>query len=226
MQAPFARERGMALLVTMVMVLLAALLLTSALRTAWFGELVAGTEVDHQRAFEHAQALLHDAELDIQGLCAGEANSPCRGRETAMGADGAPWFPLRDAKAFASIRGMLSGRRPSCVQGICIPDGVAPEFWRTPAAELDRMKAAAAHYGEFSGAQALSASDPLLTARGWYWVEILPFDLGAPVPPDSQALRPDTDSPYVYRITAIAEGRKPATRVVLQSLLVWKKAAQ
>ncbi|SFN15927.1 pilus assembly protein [Variovorax sp. OV329] len=214
----------MALLVTMVMVLLAALLLSSALRTAWFGELIAGTEVDHQRAFEHAQALLRDAELDIQGLCAGEANRPCRGRDTATLATAAPWFPLRDTKAFVSIHGALSERKPPCLQGICISDGVAPEFWRTPAGELDKMKAVAAHYGEFSGAPSPSTSDPLLAARGWYWVEILPFDLGAPLPSGSEALRPDADSPYVYRITAIAEGRKPATRAVLQSLLVWRKA--
>lgn len=202
----------MALLVTMVMVLLAALLLASALRTAWFNELVAGTEVDYQRSFEHAQALLRDAQLDIEGP---------RGADPP--GNGQPWFPRPNAGEIEALRALLAGRKPSCLQGICLPEGVAPEFWRAPAGELEKMKAVAAHYGEFSPAAPLPASDPLLSGKGWYWVEVLAFDLAAPPPAGTEALVPDADLPFVYRITAIAEGRKPATRAVLQSVLVRKK---
>lgn len=209
------RSRGMALLVVMVLVLLAALLIAGALRTAWLNELVAGNEVDYQRSFERAQALLGDAELDIRGLCATQgAARNCRPRGKATESRH-PWFPRRNPEEFEALRFLLSGSKPACQQGICLPEGVAPEFWRMPAGELERMKAVAAHYGEFSGAASPAASDPLLMARGWYWVEVLPMD--------PATLTQGDDSPFAYRITAIAEGRRPATRAVLQSVLVWRK---
>jgi len=213
------RRRGMALLATMVMVLLAAMLLASALRTAWLNELIAGTELDYQRSFEHAQALLRDAELDIQGSCGPPQAPNCRRQ-----ADGQPWFPHHGPQELAPLRALLAGRAPSCLQGICLPDSVAPAFWRSPAGELDRMKAVAAHYGEFTGAAGQPASDPLLMGKGWYWVEILPFDVAGPS--GAGVPTPDAGSPLIYRITAMSEGRKPATRAVLQSLLVLQKAPQ
>lgn len=225
------RHRGAALLVVMVMVLLAGLLFTSALRTAWFNELIAGTEADYQRAFGNAQALLRDAEFDIQGRnpvggpCreGPEFEGSCRRRSAAALADGGVWFPQGGTVEFEALRNQLLAGTPSCVQGICVSDHVAAEFWQTPKGELDKMKAVAAHYGEFSGAPSLLATNPLLKAKGWYWVEVLPFDVSAPVPSGAEELRPDAGNPYVYRITAIAEGHKPATRAVLQALLVWKR---
>lgn len=219
----------MALLATMVTLLLAALLFTTALRTAWLNELVTGTDVDYQRAFENAEALLRDAEFDIQGLH--PDGSPCRedncrhrsgGNASESGQVG---FPRGGAEEFGAIRSLLGAGRPSCLAGICIEEGVAKEFWREPRGELERMKAVSAHYGQFSGAPSVQASNPLLATRGWYWVEVLPFDLDAPVPPASQGLRPDEDHPYVYRITAVSEGRKPATRAVLQTLVVLRKVS-
>lgn len=104
-----------------------------------------------------------------------------------------------------------------------MPDNLALEFWRAPAGELDKMKAQAARYGEFSGAPSSGASHPLLTSKGWYWVEVLPYDMAVPQPGQTPALLPDADNPYVYRITAIAEGHRKATRAVLQTVLVRKK---
>lgn len=115
---------------------------------------------------------------------------------------------------------MLASRQPSCVQGICMAGRVTPEFWRQAPRELERMKAGATRYGEFTGAQ---ASNPLLASRAWYWVEVLPFNIDAPVPAGSDAMAPDPGNPYIYRITVLAEGRKPAARALLQALFVWKK---
>jgi len=226
-----SRQQGAALLVVMVMVLLAGLLLASALRTAWFNELVVGTEVDYQRAFDNAQALLRDAEFDIQGrnLAGGpcredpEFEGSCRRRGAAAFADGEVWFPQNGPAEFEPLQGRLLAGTPSCMRGICIADHVAADFWQSPKGELDKMKAVAAHYGEFSGAPLLLSTNPLLRASGWYWVEVLPFDTTAPMPAGAQALQPDASNPYIYRITAVAEGRKRSTRAVLQSLLVWKK---
>jgi type IV pilus assembly protein PilX len=199
------RQRGVALLVVMVMVMLATLLVIGAARTAWFNELLVGTDADHQRAFENAQALLRDAEFDIQGGRPGDASSPS--------------FPREGPVEFQQLRTLLASRKPSCVRGICVAEQVTPEFWRQDA-ELARMKAGAARYGEFTGAQ---AGNPLLVSRAWYWVEVLPFNIDAPLPAGGEAMAPDAGNPYIYRITALAEGRKPATRALLQALFVWKK---
>ena len=56
----------MALFVVIVFVLLTMLAALWASRTALFGEMIVGNDADYQRAFEAAQALLQDAELDIR----------------------------------------------------------------------------------------------------------------------------------------------------------------
>ena len=61
------RARGAALLTVLVFGMLSMLLVLWSARTAWYGELVAGNDADYQRAFEAAEALLLDAELDIRG---------------------------------------------------------------------------------------------------------------------------------------------------------------
>jgi len=215
-------ERGAALVAVMVIVLLAALLISGALRTAWFNEMAAGHEADYRQAFDNAQALLRDAEFDIQGLPCQDA-AGCRVTGDAAQSRAEPWYPRHGPVEFEKVRALLAARSPSCAQGICVRDGVAPEFWRFPRGELDRMKQVAARFGEFSGARSAQAANPLLAAKGWYWVEILPFDEAAPTPADAEALAPDADNPYVFRVTAVSEGRKPGSRAVLQSLVVLKR---
>lgn len=71
------RQRGATLFVVIVFVLLSMLLALWASRTALFNELVVGNDADYQRAYEAAQALLQDAELDIRGESAdGSACTP------------------------------------------------------------------------------------------------------------------------------------------------------
>ncbi|MBS0451674.1 MAG: pilus assembly protein [Proteobacteria bacterium] len=225
-------QQGVALLVVSVLVLLAALVLGGALRTAWFNELITGTDADYQRALSNAQALLHDAELDIQGRAPNggpcredgpEYEHSCRRRGPPALAEGTVWFPQDGPVEFDPVRDWLAAKSPQCAQGICLPEGLAPEFWRLPAAELDKVKSAAAHYGEFSGAPSPLATNALLANKGWYWVEVLAFDASAPAPADNADIAPDVDNPYIFRITAMAEGNKPATRAVVQGLLVWKR---
>ena len=60
------RERGIALFVVIVFVMLSMLLALWASRTAIFNEMVVGNDADYQRAFEAAQSLIQDAELDIR----------------------------------------------------------------------------------------------------------------------------------------------------------------
>src|SRR2546427_2348398 len=58
------QQRGVALFVVIIFVMLSMLLALWASRTSLFNELVVGNDADYQRAYEAAQALLQDAELD------------------------------------------------------------------------------------------------------------------------------------------------------------------
>lgn len=65
------RQHGVALFVVLVAVMLSTLLALWASRTSLFNEMVVSNDADYQRAFEAAQALMQDAELDIRGEFAG-----------------------------------------------------------------------------------------------------------------------------------------------------------
>lgn len=230
-QRPFriGRPRGIALFVVLVMVLLVTLLVLGSSRIALLNEMAAGIDSDHQRAFEAAQAMLRDAEFDIKGE--GPDGSPCAGTACrtpgVLDAAGGRVFYPTDAGELLQLQAALGPSSPSCAAGICVPDKVLPQFW-TDKAALRAMKALAASYGAYTGAEATSAGNPLLAAgpgqRAWYWVELLPYDTAnASDGGHSEALAPDSDTPYVYRITALAQGLKASTQTVVQTTLVWKK---
>ncbi len=80
------RQKGVALFIVVVLVMLSMLLALWASRSALFNEMFVGNDADYQRALEAAQALLQDAELDIRGeqasgaACAASSSQPsvCR----------------------------------------------------------------------------------------------------------------------------------------------------
>jgi type IV pilus assembly protein PilX len=61
------KQRGISLFIVIIFVMLSMLLALWASRTSLFNELIVGNDADYQRAFEAAQAILQDAELDIRG---------------------------------------------------------------------------------------------------------------------------------------------------------------
>jgi len=199
-------QRGVVLVMVMVLALLAAILVVGGARTAWFSERLTGTEADHRRAFANAQAMLRDAEFAVHGEFAAPA-SP----------DG-PSIPRQGSADYARLRARLAASQPPCADGICLPDALPPSFWKLPVDDLAPIKQSAARFALYSRA-AVPADNPLLATRSWFWIEVLPF-LG----PFGTALSPDADNPYVFRITALAEGHRPGTQVVLQRLFVWKRA--
>ena len=91
---------------------------------------------------------------------------------------------------------------------------------------------AGARYGQFTGGQVGSYSNPILSKQdptkplegGWYWVEIMNYEKNAGnsglITNGSQSLALTPKPSVAYRITAIAYGLKPSTRVVLQSTFV------
>ncbi len=81
------RQRGISLLVVMIVVLLSSLLALWAFRTSLVNEAIVGNDADYQRAFEAAQAMVQDAELDIRGER--PDGSSCTGVAAVEGGDAA-----------------------------------------------------------------------------------------------------------------------------------------
>ena len=197
-----AAQRGVALFVVIVFVLLSMLLALWASRTSMFNEMVVGNDADYQRAFEAAQALLQDAELDIRGeradglACDADdvsalPNEVCRrGTVTKI--------PL-EAQELSPLLAYLNQQSVRCRHGLCTRRTGRQDFWNNstvndastgefPLSALtvntptDRV---GARYGQYTGAltgSIGSPANPILADTsaanrgGWYWIEVLPYD--------------------------------------------------
>jgi Tfp pilus assembly protein PilX len=242
-------QQGVSLLIVMVMVLLSMLLVLGGSRMAILNESVVGIDTDYQRAFEAAQAMLADAELDLLGL--NTAGTICAG--AACRTTASPVFFPRDMLEYQDLVDQLTttaaGGNPPCLNGICLDLGAqtsgdpTTSFWNNPSgndadwgnartlaaftASVPGFNERGAYYGEYTGAvySATSGNPFLNNAVGkrvaWYWIEILPYTPSAAVQSGNAAFwSPPNSLPLVYRITALAQGRKPGTMAVVQSYVV------
>ena len=235
------RQRGVALFVVIVVVMLSMLLALWASRTSLFNELVVGNDADYQRAFDAAQALLQDAELDIRGENAD--GSGCSGSGDVCRTSTIDKIPLEATgpDGVAALLNTLKSQTPTqCRNGLCAKRTGKQDFWNNADASkgptLAQMKAAGARYGQFTGA-AIGDTDapanPILVHRddpergGWYWIEVLNYTNaegeGLIVDAPAGALRLRLSPNVVYRITALAYGQRSTTMVVLQQTYVRKK---
>lgn len=196
------RQRGVALFVVIVFVMLSMLLALWASRTSLFNEMVVGNDANYQRAFEAAQALLQDAELDIRGemadgtLCKAP---PCRAYSSKL------QFP-GDTNEINPLITLLEGQPTRCKDGLCARRVGRQDFWnyvtaatsikpaartalgevplfRTTEASGYTLDTVGARYGEYTGAANTTTAGPLnpiladtMAGRGgWYWIEILRY---------------------------------------------------
>lgn len=216
-----------------------------------FNEMVVSTDADYQRALEAAQALLLDAELDIRGETAdgSDCRPGCRGGDLSKAQ-----VPLETQEAstlLADLEGITSG--PPCRNGLCLKRTGKQDFWNnasdtTEPTVLQMMSTnIGSRYGQYSGADVAAGSNPILQVGnkgtvtdaatnkrgGWYWIEVLPYDGGAAnsklTAGGNNNLALNMNPNVVYRITAVAHGRKeksdgtPVTRVVLQQTYARQK---
>lgn len=227
-------ERGVALIVVMVMLILGSILVLGSTRTTWFNETMVGNDSDYSRAYAAAEALVHDAEADIRGAPVGgqpfhagdEANYP----HQAARQTGRPFIP-RITDDIDTVQALIPAANPGlCAEGICVPanalnaaPGLGDNWWTNPAT-LAAMTAVGATYGQFTGAVPANpnaATNAILTAnpaQAWYWIEVFQYHQSPSEPRDMPI--PDAKWPFVYRITAIAQGLKPNTQVVLRTIFV------
>ena len=225
---PRRQQRGVALFVVLVFVMLSMLLALWASRTAWFNELVVGNDADYQRAFEAAQALLQDAELDIRGERAdGLACTPDPAKPKICRRGTTEQFPLEEKEVGPQLSELDNLPSPKCRHGLCAKRVGRQDFWDniTPANGITKTEMMAvdigARYGEYTGAQIGNGSNPILQSDlstpanqgGWYWIEILPYDAAAANSAlignsNASNLALNLQPNVVYRITAVAFGRK------------------
>ena len=227
MPNPQKNQQGISLFVVLIIVLLSTLFVLWSSRKALFNEMVVGNDADYQRAFEAAQAMVQDAELDVSGerldgsLCRPDPSKPntCRVATNV-------WFP-EDGTKVTAVLNQLEAQTTGCLLGICTKRVGNQDFWND-ASTLNAMQATGARFGQFTGAVAGSGNIILSNTSNnqgaWYWVEILPYDTtpgnllaGAP------KIELNINPAIVYRITAIARGLRPGTQVVLQSTLARQK---
>ena len=234
------RQHGIALFIVIAVVMLSMLLALWASRSALFNEMFVGNDADYQHALEAAQALLQDAELDVRGeqasgaACAAISSKPsvCRSGATVT------QFPQETQEIGLLLASLNQATPTSCRDALCTKRTGPQDFWNnvdeTQGITLGQRTASdvAARYGQFTGAISGGKSNSILASRetgkgGWYWIEILPYDANAGnsglIANDSPRLALYMQPQVIYRITAIAHGRKSGTQVVLQQTYVRQK---
>jgi type IV pilus assembly protein PilX len=228
----FRHQRGISLIVVMVMLLLGTIVVLGTTRIGWLNEKLVGSESDYQRAFAAAEALVRDAERDIKGLRADNI-TPCNASINFVGcrnfAAGQPFFPQEDDD-LDLLADRVSLGANGCLQGICLPATVTslgPANWTTGLAAMTNgagVTAIGATYGAYTGASPAAEGNPLLTRatpQAWYWVEVFRYtDAGGILAAANNLPIPDKKHPFVYRITAFVQGQKPGTRVWLRSIFI------
>lgn len=225
-------QRGVALFVVIVFVLLSMLLALWASRTSLFNEMVVGNDADYQRALEAAQAMLQDAEQDIRLSLESPDTSPLCTTGANVCRVATPIQIPQAKESPSGLLGILNAATVTvgCSHGLCTRREGAVDFWNT--ADLAKMVKAGARYGQYTigdkyGDDSDKPANPVLADRSaddkgaWYWIEVLPYDessknsnlfVGGP----TNLLPLNIDPSVVYRITALAYGRKPSTMVVMQ----------
>lgn len=121
-QPTLSKQHGATLYVVIVLVMLSMLLALWASRTSIFGEMIVGNDADYQRAFEAAQALLQDAELDIRrensngSICTSDGSNPYLCRK-GIAPYGMPSEEQDVTLLLANLESISSG--PQCRHAIC-----------------------------------------------------------------------------------------------------------
>lgn len=145
-----------------------------------------------------------------------------------------PWFP-RSSDEFDEVSDIVFANSAAtrCKEGICVPANI--NDLATIEDNLATMTPFGATYGLHTR-NALTAPDvagnPILNgtgvnARAWYWIEAFRYGefISSGTSPAS-TLTPEIRASYVYRITAVAQGLKAGTRVVIKTTFIPYPASQ
>ena len=215
------------------------MLVLTTTRTNWFNETVVGGQSDYHRAYAAAEALISDAETDIRGKLPG--GPPITPNDAAFFfgsgrriAD--PHFPLNVHTDLDPVIAAIGVGVVPCRRGICVPpneQALGNAWWDNPvtfaamtAGAANTANAVAATYGEFTGANAAAgcaeppAHDHSQPRRLVLGGNTAIRGVGQPCSrwlAGAGRARVLSGQPYFFRITAVVQGQKPGTRVVLEN---------
>lgn len=187
-------QRGMSLVVSLLMLIAILALGISAAQMALQGEKASRNDRDHQIAFQAAEAALMDAELDIQNASGGSSRSSMFQPDSTLG----------------FTAGCGAGTSNTNL-GLCqaAPEGATP-VWES----IDFLDASddakSVPYGHFTGQSFPIEKGSLPSRLPRYIIEILPYTA-----PSAGAT--SSEMTYIYRVTAIGFGMRDSTQVVLQT---------
>lgn len=184
-------EQGIALLVTLLMLIAVLLLGASAARMAMLGEKAARAERDRYVAMQAAEDALADAEKEINGSAVGD---PARAALLAAG-NGLGFVPGCGAGA------------DNPALGLCAYGGGEAPVWEAVDIGDDSAASRSVPFGQFTGAVMETGQGFLPFRRPRYIIERMPYH-----PPGEDA----GSTHYLYRVTAIGFGARESTEVVLQ----------
>jgi type IV pilus assembly protein PilX len=203
------RQRGVTLLVAMLILVAVVLVGASAARLALQGEQAARAGRDRQVAFQAAEDALMDGERDVA--------RPAVDGDGPVSATADVWNARSALFGFDTAQGFVDGCGTGPVNaGLCArTGGGAAPAWQ--AVDLSGIEDGGGHtvqFGGYSGAFMQTGTGFLPFRRPRYLIERVPCHQ----PGDEVGAA----GGYCYRVTAIGFGARPETEVVLQS--VYRKA--
>lgn len=188
-------QKGVSLVVSLLMLIVVMLLGLSATQIALQSEKASRNDRDRQIAFQAAEAALLDAEMDIEN-----SPDPTRSRSVIFRAD----------KTDAFISGCSRGNANPFL-GLCAQAGEgAVPAWLAIDFLNHAPDAASVPFGKFTGQTFQFGKGSLPARLPRYIIELMTYN--APGESAEQASRS-----YFYRVTAIGFGMRDTTLVVVQS---------
>ena len=240
-----ARQRGVSLFITLVMMLLALITVLGSLAVSNLNESLVGNQSDTQRSYGAAEALLDAAQRDIRlngRYCTGALGQagnnstivsgqtlPCTTRYPTDGdASKADYMQILSSASMVGQINLCANN--ATFRGVCISDSPTNTAFLTntvgggSGAETWDLGAAYTQSGDPDYAAGVTLGDSASTAladKGRYWVEIFPYNImSAALGGAAGVAVPDGTYPYVFRITAMAKGLRGGTVSVLRTYYV------
>jgi Tfp pilus assembly protein PilX len=194
--------RGFALPTLMVMLALTSIATLLAIRNLWVNDQLLNAEADQLRTQSKAEAALPVALADILGTAtnSNEESAPNLRHSPGSSNQTHAFFPNSMAE-YVLLRQRIN--TDTCIAGICAPNALdtnatKASYWKT----------------QITTAMSVSAIDtPYGDNTAWYWIEVFP-------PSSADMTTPSSTAPFIYRITALANGVMPSSNTVLQAIWV------
>lgn len=189
------QDRGVSLIVVMVLLVVIAGLGFSAVQISIMGERGVRNDRDYQVAWQGAEAALMDAEFDIRG-----PNTSGSARMDSFAPNNLTSFII-DCGSSGALR------------GLCMPTASGKPVWLTVDFTNISTSAPSTAFGTFTGRSFASGSSGLMPRRApRYIIEALP-DTAAHGDASIGAT-----AKYVYRVTAMGFGPREDIQAVMQML--------